>query len=82
MQQYNAISSSPSTDPAYDYSVILRNLKPLGVDMANPVDRQKLAVAYLGDKCPNGKIVSETALKTTMPGLGPSDMDYAVRLKC
>lgn len=81
LRQYNAISASPSTTPDYDWSVLIRNLEPLGVDMSK-VGRERLAVGYLGDKCPNGTIVSETEMATTMPGLRQTSKDYAVRVKC
>lgn len=83
LQQYGAISASPATGTDYDYSVVIRNLRPLGIDTGNPVDRQRLAAAYLGSKCPQSRIVSETELATATPGLvGTRMKDYAIRLKC
>jgi hypothetical protein len=81
LQQYDAISASPSTVADYDYSVVIRNLEPLGVDMTK-VGRERIAVTFLGARCPNGKVVSETEMATTVPGQNSTARDYAVRVKC
>lgn len=82
LQENNAISATPSTSPGFDYTVLIRNLRPLGVDPTLRADRERIVAGYLGAKCPTPTIVDETELTTNQPMLSKSSKDYAVRVAC
>jgi hypothetical protein len=84
LEEYGGISAAPSNGaPDYDYTVIIRNLRQVGVDPTLKADRERLSSAFLGSRCPNHRVVGETELATSNPMLDRSrSKDYAVRVKC
>lgn len=82
LENNGTIRTDFSSDPEYDYTVIMEGVKQFGWDGDNKDDRQNMLISMFGDRCKQLKIGDEAHANTGSKQGDHEIQTWVVKVKC
>jgi hypothetical protein len=82
LENSGAIRTDFSTDPEYDYVVIMEGVTHMGWDGNNKEDRRNTLISMFGDRSKQLKIGDEVSVQAGSEQSGKKIPTWAMKVKC
>lgn len=82
LEKSGAIRTDLSTDPKYDYVVLMEGVRHLGWDGNKKEDRTKTLILMFGDRCKQLEIADEVSVQAGSTQDGNPIPTWAMKVKC